>query len=159
MLDKSKIKEKLLNRELNKCGKAVIHISGNCMVPYIRDGDKVIIKRKKKYYLGDIVLVSSGEKLRAHRIVKKKEGMLITKGDLSFLHDKFYNSNIIGIIQKNLTLNKNFRKSRYKHLLRALISNMNGKLYRKYLFSRNKYIRFVLLKVHEKFTFILKIIV
>jgi len=54
---------------------------GDSMSPFLRRGDVVTIVPGKRCHLGDIVLVSRDESLLLHRVVAKKPGEIITKGD------------------------------------------------------------------------------
>ena len=68
-----------------------IHVSGNSMLPLLKDGDNVAIRSFDRYKTGDII-VYEGNTIVVHRIVDicndSKQGTLyIAKGDNNFLKD------------------------------------------------------------------------
>lgn len=54
---------------------------GGSMIPFIRQEDIVSIYPGQGCRLGDIVLWQAGETLVLHRVVAKRQGLIITKGD------------------------------------------------------------------------------
>ena len=55
---------------------------GRCMYPTLRIGDRfVTIPPRKKYRIGDIVALRSGNEYLVHRIVAKFNGRFFLKGD------------------------------------------------------------------------------
>jgi len=54
---------------------------GGSMIPFLRQGDTVSICPGKSCRPGDIILWQAGDALVLHRVVVKKNGWLITKGD------------------------------------------------------------------------------
>ncbi len=54
---------------------------GISMAPFIRDGDQVEVDALGTPKVGDIVAASREEKLLVHRIVGKKNGAFLLKGD------------------------------------------------------------------------------
>ncbi len=70
-------------------------LAGNChgqsMAPFINPGDKIYIHKypeKDKMSLGDIIVFIQDRKLVNHRIISKKNGRFITKGDNNISPDK-----------------------------------------------------------------------
>ncbi|MBI4974102.1 signal peptidase I [Candidatus Roizmanbacteria bacterium] len=75
---------------------------GTSMNPLIRSGDLIYIcKTKHKIYINDIVVFYDKKILISHRIIGKKRGLYITKGDNSIVSDRpISNSQIIGKVIK-----------------------------------------------------------
>ena len=77
-------------RQLVEEGSALIRISGWCMHPILKEGEKVRIVSKSISSLkkGDVVAICKNDRFYIHRIIKKtKNGLPVTKGDYSCLHD------------------------------------------------------------------------
>jgi hypothetical protein len=51
------------------------------MVPSLRDGDIVTIEAARPYGLGQVVLSGAGAGLILHRVVFRRNGRVVTKGD------------------------------------------------------------------------------
>ena len=54
---------------------------GGSMVPFLRAGDIVTVAPDRECRVGDIVLWQAGEALVLHRVVIKKDGRIVSKGD------------------------------------------------------------------------------
>ncbi len=92
MIDNTEIKRlrvsnelffEIILKELN-VGKTVkFNVTGNSMLPFLRNGDQVIIKRPlmSEIGIGSIVLASYQEKIILHRVVKIKNDIYYLAGD------------------------------------------------------------------------------
>lgn len=70
-------------------GFSILLIASGSMEPEIKRGDIVIIKKSKKYEIGDIVTYSANDKyLITHRIIAKDGDAIITKGDNNNIQDE-----------------------------------------------------------------------
>ncbi len=54
---------------------------GNSMAPFIRDGDTIHLRNRASYNRGDVVLLTNDQVLLVHRIVRKDQHGVITRGD------------------------------------------------------------------------------
>ena len=54
---------------------------GSSMLPFLKGGDIVTIAPDTKLRIGDVVLWQWGESAFMHRVVAKRNGRIITKGD------------------------------------------------------------------------------
>lgn len=93
----------LLQAVLQKGVAARFQAKGFSMSPFIRDKDVVTLSplRRKRPGLGEIIAFAHPETggLCIHRIVRKKDGMCITKGDnVSETIDQVPRGNILGIV-------------------------------------------------------------
>ncbi len=62
---------------------------GKSMSPFIKDGDTVTLVPDKKADVGDVVLFKTDEgRLYLHRIVKKAESGIVTRGDAYLNYDE-----------------------------------------------------------------------
>ena len=64
---------------------------GRSMTPFIKDGDSVLIKPcSSGVRIGDVVLLRSGDRnLLLHRVIKRKENGIITRGDACIADDGY----------------------------------------------------------------------
>lgn len=78
----------------------VVKINGKSMFPTFYTGDKCFLKKKDKYYLGDILVFENyNHELVAHRLVYiTKFNNYVCKGDNAYLIEKIDYENIIGYI-------------------------------------------------------------
>jgi hypothetical protein len=65
-----------------------LRIRGDCMAPELVDGATVVVKRRRLYLPGDIVVfrTPAGD-LAAHRVLGWRPAGLVTKGDGCVAHD------------------------------------------------------------------------
>ena len=74
---------------------------GSSMMPLLRDGDVVFIKKIKfqKIKVNDIICIAKNGKIFTHRVIYKTKGYVITKGDNNNISDgKVYSRNILGTV-------------------------------------------------------------
>ena len=70
-------------------GNALLIVTTGSMEPTIKSGELIIIREKEKYEIGDIVTYKDNEGfLITHRIVKKDNKHIITKGDANNVNDE-----------------------------------------------------------------------
>lgn len=68
--------------DLLASGHAVqFQVRGDSMYPLIRDHDYLHVEPVDRIGIGDIVLVLAPRGLTAHRVIARREGMVITRGD------------------------------------------------------------------------------
>ena len=54
---------------------------GDSMYPLIRDHDSLHVEPCDRVRVGDVVLILAERGLTAHRVIARREGMVITRGD------------------------------------------------------------------------------
>ncbi len=88
----------VLNKEYaNMFGYTFFEVATGSMSPTIEVGDVVIVTLKKEVNENDIIVYKEGNDIITHRLIKKTEDTLITKGDANNSEDKSITSNqIIG---------------------------------------------------------------
>ena len=66
-------------------GVTILRVSSNSMVPKLKKGDFIIIKKQSQYEVGDIITYEVIEENNGyyvtHRIIEKNENGFVTKGD------------------------------------------------------------------------------
>ena len=119
-----------------------IKVKGSSMSPFLKNGDKVSVKSKERYSVGDIVLVNVDMPLlgksqtHCHRIIFKYRKKYLIKGDNQAWKDGFYTSKeIIGFVyRRNGKIMKNYFKkiisiiSLKEYLIMRLTSGSRSKL-------------------------------
>lgn len=117
---------------------------GTSMSPFIKDGDIVTLLRdpNPKVGVGDVVLLKTGEgKFYLHRVIKKGESGIITRGDACFEDDGFTpHRNIIGKVVRVSGRGYNFH---LRHPIKKLIS-------KRLIFTEGLYRHSFLLKLGKK---------
>ncbi len=101
MLDKKAILSFIKEDILNKNKKIKISVHGSSMLPFLRSGDNVIIKRVKENELkvADIVVFKYFDKIVVHRIIKINTDTIICRGDSTINNDEpVGKKNIIGVV-------------------------------------------------------------
>jgi hypothetical protein len=105
--------------------------SGTSMSPFIKNGDAVTVLRDQNPDIGDVVLLKTDEgRLYLHRVVKKAESGIVTRGDASFDEDGLTPCrNILGRVVKVSGKGYNF------HLRRPI----KGLISKRIIFSEGLY--------------------
>ncbi|MGB9521377.1 MAG: signal peptidase I [Anaerolineales bacterium] len=100
-------------------GKIWLIIVGKSMLPYLIDGDKVLIQGEdfENLKCGDIITYRINNEYFTHRIIKKLDTTLLTKGDHLYLPDNYIDINsiigkVIAIDKKNKLIDLNQKKYR-----------------------------------------------
>ncbi len=80
----------------------LITLKGDSMHPLIKNGAKVIINfHFSNLTIGDIVVFLKDDKFIAHRLIKKRQGLLFTKGDnVSHMDAPLREEQILGKVEK-----------------------------------------------------------
>ncbi len=76
----------------------IYHVKTGSMEDNIHAGDYILIIRKDEYKVGDIITFTKNDGFITHRIIKKEEDSIITKGDANNVED--------GIIDKKTIVGK-----------------------------------------------------
>jgi len=98
-----------------------IKIKGSSMSPFLKEGDKISVKNKDRYFIGDIVLVDvdfpllKRKQTHCHRIIWKYKGKYLIKGDNQAWKDGFYASK--EIIGKIFRKNKKPIQNKFKRII------------------------------------------
>lgn len=85
--------------------KVAITVKGTSMLPFLRDGDKVMLKSVENMNLkrGDIVLARYGPGFILHRIVRKEDDRIVLEGDGNWNQtEEVLRSDICGIAESLL---------------------------------------------------------
>jgi signal peptidase I len=110
-----------LGKELAESGISMrLELNGYSMYPFIRDGDVAQIApiSMAQTKVGDIVFFRSGDRLLAHRVVRRiqtDEGLrLMTKGDSLSQEDRFIDTeaDLVGRVETVLRNGRTFRLDR-----------------------------------------------
>lgn len=102
-------------------------VDGTSMVPIFRPGDRIVVRSKDEYIVGDIlVFLYKNDDLLVHRFLQTKNGRILCKGDNSFRVEDILPEQILGAVQldsdpnrtedfiaASLLVNKIFRKCGY----------------------------------------------
>lgn len=100
--------------------------SGASMSPFIKDGDTVVMAPVRDgVNVGDVVLVTArAGRLLLHRVVKKRKGGVVTRGDASINDDGCISwENIIGKVISVKGKGYNFHlKSPFKYMISRFAS-------------------------------------
>jgi|GEM_PF-2382180 hypothetical protein len=94
-------------------------VNGDCMYPFIRNGESVSVfsYSDKEPMVGDIVLILINKDMYVHRLLKIKNSGVIAKGDMNVkLDDPVPIDNIAGFIRRYQSYN-----NRNKRLIRKLV--------------------------------------
>ena len=85
---------KLFNKDyINFCGHTIFQVITGSMEDTIKIKDIVIVKLTKDIKENDIITYKSGEDFVTHRVIKKTNEEIITKGDANNSEDKPITSN------------------------------------------------------------------
>ena len=75
----------------------IYRVKTGSMEEKIHVGDYILIYRKENYNVGEVVTYTSNDGFITHRIIKKENGKIITKGDANNAEDReIYASTIVG---------------------------------------------------------------
>lgn len=123
-----------------------IKVDGTSMLPTIKPGDVVSVKKTDKYRVGDILVFQHyKDSLTIHRLLKIHGDIYICKGDNSYNLENIAFSDIIGkisnntdwnVFEKYLILNLSYiigkyaKKTKYNIIL--VKKSIYYKIYRKY---------------------------
>ena len=76
---------KFFTKNSQPFGVTILQVSSNSMMPTLKKGDFIIVKKQKEYNIGDIITYEitegSNKYYVTHRIVEKNENEYRTKGD------------------------------------------------------------------------------
>jgi len=81
--------QKLTAALLTEKHKVKVRLGGSSMYPYLKDGDMATIEPfdLEKLEIGSVVVFRRNNRWFAHRLLKKEDGYLLTKGDAVFRKD------------------------------------------------------------------------
>ena len=89
----------IIKERLDEGGEVVFTVTGNSMIPFMRDGKTLVtlIKVNKKLKRGDIVFYFDNNQFVLHRILRVKNNHIITCGDGLNRLEYINETNIYGI--------------------------------------------------------------
>ena len=101
--NKNAVREKLLKIYLNKNKKVCLTVNGNSMYPILHDKMDVLIVKKSKYNVGDIVVFyfKRDDMFLIHRIIFAKKKFIYLKGDNAYRIEKICVKDILGAFFEN----------------------------------------------------------
>lgn len=75
-------------REVSRGAPLPLRIRGGCMVPALDDGEAVVVRARRFYFPGDVLVfrTNAGD-LAAHRMLGWRRAAIVTKGDGCEIHD------------------------------------------------------------------------
>jgi hypothetical protein len=75
-------------RDFSRGAPLSLRIRGGCMVPALEDGAAVMVRARRFYFPGDVLVfrTNAGD-LAAHRMLGWRRSALVTKGDGCEIHD------------------------------------------------------------------------
>ena len=108
-----------------------ITVMGTSMEPVLKDGDVIKVKPCNNYEIGDIIVfLYKNNALLVHRLIKKRNKILLCKGDNSFRLEEVEEEYVLGkvisinsnhiytipneLIELSYLVNREFRKNRYE---------------------------------------------
>src|SRR6188474_1205979 len=115
-------------REVSSGAPLPLRIRGGCMVPALDDGAAVMVRARRFYFPGDVLVfrTNAGD-LAAHRMLGWRRAALVTKGDGCEIHDAPVPPNaILGAVELPVRLRDRVRALRHfagiavRRLLRGL---------------------------------------
>ena len=102
----------LKNNYANLFGYTFFEVATGSMSPTINVGDVVIVHLTKEVSENDIIVYKEGENFITHRLIKKEEGKIITKGDANNSEDRaIQEADILGKVVKIIPQIGNWRKA------------------------------------------------
>lgn len=102
-----------VQRLLNEGKEVCIRVKGNSMLPFIKNGDRVLLEayRGTALLLGANILAKHEGKFVFHRYVGKKNGSVVLAGDGNIaLHEYIPSSAIIAVATKHYTNDSDLAK-------------------------------------------------
>ena len=109
-----------------------VSVKGVSMLPLLKNGDVITVKRQDKYKTGDILIFEYGEGTAAHRLLKKTKRQYIFKGDNTYNLESIEPEKILG--KAIYKMEDNNEKSLYPHWLKLrLICLLSLSIHRKWL--------------------------
>lgn len=91
-----------VRRDLTERGLALVRVDGGCMVPTLREGDRVTVRRGCAPRRGDVALLSASGWLEIHRLVDRIEigprHWFVHLGDASTVSGLAGPADILGIV-------------------------------------------------------------
>lgn len=108
-------------------------IKGDSMDPFIKRGCSVKVNTVPgKLFIGDVVLILKNKKILIHRIIGKKKGKFLIKGDnLEYIDGYFPKKQIVGKVEKifypEYTINLKNKKNNVIKYFFVIYSILNNK--------------------------------
>lgn len=98
------------NAAVGVFGNYVFKVASGSMVPTIKVGDYILVKKTDEYKKGDIITYTTKENNITHRIIKiNDDGTIVTKGDANNTEDKaIKKSQVVGVYKRKLKVFKIF---------------------------------------------------
>lgn len=91
-------------------GNYVFKVASGSMVPTIKVGDYILVKKTSNYKEGDVITYTTNKSNITHRIIRiNKDGTIITKGDANNTEDNPIKKNqVVGVYKRKLKIFKIF---------------------------------------------------
>jgi hypothetical protein len=102
-------------RDVSRGAPLSLRIRGGCMVPALEDGAAVMVRARRFYFPGDVLVfrTNAGD-LAAHRMLGWRRAALVTKGDGCEIHDAPVTSQaILGAVELPVRVRDRVRALRH----------------------------------------------
>jgi hypothetical protein len=83
------------NSKVQTCGMVIIQLRGDCMSPFLQEGDWGIFRKTSKLRIGQIYLLRQNNKLFVHRLLLRRGNVAWLKGDKSIVSNRV---NVCGVM-------------------------------------------------------------
>lgn len=96
----------VLLREIAANDAVMVSIRGACMEPRVRDASRVLVRARRVYWPGDVIVFRAHNgQLTAHRVLGWRPAGLVTKGDGCDAHDApIGRGRVIGVVDAGVTV-------------------------------------------------------
>jgi hypothetical protein len=98
-------------RDMSRSLPVPLRIRGGCMVPALDDGSAVMVRARRFYFPGDVLVFrTNAGTLAAHRVLGWRPSALVTKGDHCEIHDAPVPQHaIVGAVEQPVRLRQRVR--------------------------------------------------
>jgi len=115
----------------------LLSVKKTSMYPTIIPEDKILFVENKQLIVGDIIIFKNKNSLIAHRLIKKNDTNLITKGDNNIQSETIRKQDVLG---KVLFINKKKFQNNFFQKLITYFSSFQTKLHFLY-YEQNVFLR------------------
>jgi signal peptidase I len=109
-------------RDIAQRERVRVRVRGGCMEPVVRDGEEVLVRPRRLYLPGDVIVFRrmTGD-LAAHRVLGWRRAGVVTKGDHCDEHDApVARDRIVGVVERDDAVTPRQRFVAVAHLARIV---------------------------------------